>query len=323
MSVSLSDIKKRFIDERPMYDSFVHRLKEDITLVLRKDLGSLFLVEGRAKDPDSLIKKIVRKGGIEKCEYEKIRDKAGLRIVVNKRDEISTVVSILEKNFEIEGDIEWKEEGLKDNQFCYCAVHCHLSSRNFKELQSDNLECEVQIRTIFQDAWSRISHFLAYKKENSMPTVIRRRVNSLSALAEIADYTVLEIANLIKKQSTDWPITLFWDLHDLHFPYSGKDYDLELSLEVISLLKEVCSKQEIQEFKSIMENFVHNNDANLRSVFCNTLNEGGSFFLSQPEVLMIFYLLEKHKEKLIHKWQEKYSLDYLADLANLWGTSLE
>ena len=44
---------------------------------------------------------------------------------------------------------------------------------------------ELQIRTIIQDSWSVLDHKIKYKK--SIPGQLKRRINVLSALFELAD----------------------------------------------------------------------------------------------------------------------------------------
>ena len=52
---------------------------------------------------------------------------------------------------------------------------------------------EVQIRSMIQDAWSVLDHKIKYKK--SIPNNLKRRINVLSALFEMADREFKEIRN--------------------------------------------------------------------------------------------------------------------------------
>lgn len=62
-------------------------------------------------------------------------------------------------------------------------------TRDFKKY--GNIQFEIQIRTIIQDAWSMLDHKIKYKK--SIPHMLKRRINRLSALFEIADDEFLRI----------------------------------------------------------------------------------------------------------------------------------
>jgi len=57
------------------------------------------------------------------------------------------------------------------------------------------LRFEVQIRTIIQDAWSTLDHKIKYNQ--SIPLDIKRRINTLAALFELADREFFSI----KKQT--------------------------------------------------------------------------------------------------------------------------
>jgi hypothetical protein len=67
------------------------------------------------------------------------------------------------------------------------------------------LTFEVQIRSLIQDAWSVLDHKIKYKK--SIPNNLRRRINVLSALFELADREFKEIRNateeLIQQATVD------------------------------------------------------------------------------------------------------------------------
>ena len=54
-----------------------------------------------------------------------------------------------------------------------------------------NERFEVQIRSIIQDAWSTLDHKIKYKK--NIPNDLKRQINALAALFEIADREFTQI----------------------------------------------------------------------------------------------------------------------------------
>lgn len=52
---------------------------------------------------------------------------------------------------------------------------------------SKKLACEIQLRTVVQDAWAIIQHHMVYKRESQVPTQLQRRLNSLAGLFETVD----------------------------------------------------------------------------------------------------------------------------------------
>jgi ppGpp synthetase/RelA/SpoT-type nucleotidyltranferase len=86
-----------------------------------------------------------------------------------------------------------------------------------------NIRIELQIRTVIQDAWSILDHKIKYK--NSIPQNLKRRINRLSALFEIADEEFLNIQKE-KKQSLN-PYT---KIRYCLFRLNEKDFNAILSL---------------------------------------------------------------------------------------------
>jgi hypothetical protein len=77
-----------------------------------------------------------------------------------------------------------------------------------KYLPYADLSFEVQIRSLIQDAWSVLDHKIKYKK--SIPIDLKRRINILSALFELADREFKEIRNAtteLMQQATVAPIS--------------------------------------------------------------------------------------------------------------------
>ena len=70
---------------------------------------------------------------------------------------------------------------------------------NLKPL-SDELVCEIQIRTILQDAWADVEHELIYKTEfNPFDIPLRRKLASINASLTLADITFQEIRDYQNK----------------------------------------------------------------------------------------------------------------------------
>ena len=84
-----------------------------------------------------------------------------------------------------------KLAGLQDDQFGYGALHYIValgdktSGARYEDLK--NLVCEIQVRTVMQDAWAIIDHHLVYKNEASIPSKFKRRLNTISGMFENID----------------------------------------------------------------------------------------------------------------------------------------
>lgn len=152
----------------------------------------------RIKDKDECISKFKRKYQKqledEKKEYEiknHISDLIGIRVICLYEPDIIKIQSLLEENFVvIDITDKIKDIDSTENQFGYKSLHLDLKlddRRNSlpENIQYSNLQFEVQIRTIIQDAWSVLDHKIKYKK--NIPPDLKRRINRLSALFELSD----------------------------------------------------------------------------------------------------------------------------------------
>lgn len=152
----------------------------------------------RVKDKEECVSKFKRKY-LQKIEEDGnpfeikdyITDLIGLRIVCLYENEIVKVEEILNKNFKVvEVTDRIKSLDSTENQFGYKSLHIDLKLNDERKKLPEfkkfaDFRFEVQIRTIIQDAWSVLDHKIKYKK--SIPADLKRRINRLAALFEIAD----------------------------------------------------------------------------------------------------------------------------------------
>jgi putative GTP pyrophosphokinase len=142
----------------------------------------------RVKDIDGFIEKIRRKN--YDSPFEQMTDFAAARIVHLYADDMRKIDRIINDNF-CDVVTDDKSTKLNPNEFEYRAVHYlvrlgdkHVGPR-FDGIS--NLICEIQVRTVLQDAWAVMDHHLAYKKEQAFTDSLRRKLNSLAGLLETAD----------------------------------------------------------------------------------------------------------------------------------------
>ena len=189
------------------------------TLIRQFDVGEVTKIEGRVKDQEECIKKFQRKyqGKLEADEqpYEIkdfMSDLIGIRIVCLYEDQVAVVSELLQRHFRILNvtDKTSAVESTEDS-FGYKGFHMDLALNDdmAQKFPPQIDGCfEVQIRSLIQDAWSMLDHKIKYKK--SIPTDLKRRINILSALFELADREFKEIRNAttdLIQQATVAPIS--------------------------------------------------------------------------------------------------------------------
>jgi len=189
-------------------------------LIQKSDVGEVTKVEGRVKEREECIKKFHRKyqNKLEADEkpYEIkafISDLIGIRIICLYEDQISVVAEVLKEHFKII-DVTDKISAVEGTEdlFGYKGLHMDLAPIEGMIPLPNNqgVACqpfEVQIRSLIQDAWSVLDHKIKYKK--SIPNDLKRRINALSALFELADREFKEIRTAtmeLMHQATAAPI---------------------------------------------------------------------------------------------------------------------
>ena len=155
-------------------------------------------VEGRVKDKSECVHKFTRKyrPTLEEANlpYEiapYITDLIGVRVVCLYEDELEKVAHLVRSHFDVM-EVTDKVAAVEGTEasFGYKGLHLDLrlnaSQRALPEhAPHADRSFELQVRTIIQDSWSVLDHKIKYKK--SIPGQLKRRINVLAALFELAD----------------------------------------------------------------------------------------------------------------------------------------
>ena len=172
---------------RPLYSELVR----EVTFALEEQLAVQHIkvagVVGRTKTAESVIQKIERK------QYEdplsEIDDLAGVRVICLFEADLDKIESLVRTLFSIKrfedktGDLGLDRMGYQSR---HCVVGLSPDYQGPRYNRLSGLRCEIQIRTILQDAWAQLSHNLVYKSESSIPPRVHRQLNHVSSLLEIA-----------------------------------------------------------------------------------------------------------------------------------------
>jgi GTP pyrophosphokinase len=155
-------------------------------------------VDGRVKARDECLEKFTRKYRLKLEESgtpyqirDHITDVIGLRIVCLYEDQVNKIRRVLEENFEILSVTD-KSNLIEETEaeFGYKGLHVDARLKGHRlDLPEyspyKDFSFEIQIKTVVQDSWSSVDHKIKYKK--SIPIKMKRRINTLAALFELAD----------------------------------------------------------------------------------------------------------------------------------------
>ena len=207
--------KKNLREKYESYNqSFVFIMSEIVKILQTKVvLMAQPTYKSRVKSFESYYKKILRLKP-EQVQEDKtlicLTDMMGIRMICAFLEDINIAVEQLKKIFEIK-EVEVKGSNNNFKEFGYESVHVLIkipndikkkTAKKFSDLPSldDDLVCEIQIRTILQDAWAEVEHELIYKTEfNPFDIPLRRKLASINASLTLADITFQEIRDYQNK----------------------------------------------------------------------------------------------------------------------------
>ena len=195
----IEDFKSWYENQLPYHNAAVQFFCDLISTIPKVES-----IKGRTKSFDECISKFKRKYlpllKPEESNFEirnLLTDMIGIRAICFYSEEVYEIRRSLKKYFR-ETEITDKSNQLEktDDKFGYKSLHLQLVLKSGLEGVAEahkfrNIKIELQIRTVIQDAWSTLDHKIKYKK--SIPQNLKRRINRLSALFEIADDEFLNI----------------------------------------------------------------------------------------------------------------------------------
>lgn len=147
------------------------------------------LVDSRVKSWPSTLRKLTNEEGAERdaAIYERVSDLVGLRLVCNNLEDVYRIRDLIAATADLQ--IIGEQDYIKEPQpNGYRALHVTVE---YQLLMSGGIEtvlpCEIQIRTLAQDMWARLSHYDIYKNAGEIPAHILKSSQRLSSMLAVAD----------------------------------------------------------------------------------------------------------------------------------------
>lgn len=203
----LNNFKQWYENNKDNYKKAADYVKKQICFTLKEHNIIPAYIKSRTKDANSAYdkaKKYEIKNGERTLKYtdpkNQIMDFAGVRVVLYLPFELEAVINIFENLFKddiLEKESENKLDKLGKNTVGYLSVH-YVLKLNPKEAiyrELKGLKCEVQIRTILEDAWAQIFHDRLYKNYYLTNPKAERQVNLLSGSLELIDDKINDLAS--------------------------------------------------------------------------------------------------------------------------------
>ncbi len=202
---------------KKIYESYSEEFQEILSNVQKKlhdviKLLSLPTYKARIKSFDSYYKKVLRQKSVQAEKADclvTLTDMIGIRVICAFLEDLATVEKEITAAFDVI-EIERKGADQSFREFGYESVHILVKipfdclPKNMDLPIPDDMVCEIQVRTILQDAWAEVEHELVYKSEfNPFDKPLRRKLASINASLTLADMVFQEIRDYQNKLQSE------------------------------------------------------------------------------------------------------------------------
>jgi len=318
---------KQIVESWETDEAIYKELEDLIAKFIESEIYSLEVYPSifhRVKPLVSIIKTSLKKNK----EYLNINDKLGFRIVVHFKSELDKINTFIKSSFRVK-HYERKADKLKFDRLGYLSDHFEVTiDKNNSYFKSH--ECfteiifEIQVRTLCQHAWADVEHALIYKQDMSLDENQKRRIFRLTSLFEICDDEFDSLNSFLISLPEYRIFSLLKTLEGKFFKYAKRDYDKEFSLYILTILKDVfVSDKEIIETIHELDNFFKVNHDRIVNIFYERENQLNiNPFLSQPEIFLIWFLIDERQYDLIRIWKDSFDIEDLYDISIWWGNPI-
>ncbi|MNO30473.1 GTP pyrophosphokinase YwaC [compost metagenome] len=157
-------------------------LQEEFQLL--HDYNPIEHTKSRLKSPESIMKKLFRKGGAESLSDIKnvIHDIAGIRITCSFISDIYRISQMLQNQKDL-NIISIKDYIKNPKPNGYKSLHMLVEVPVFMSDREELICVEIQIRTIAMDFWASLEHKIFYKYNEAVP---ERLLHDLKVAADTA-----------------------------------------------------------------------------------------------------------------------------------------
>jgi len=321
--MKIDDDLKRWKREEPRY----HELKRYLCSSLKPlflSNGINVVIQARVKTGLSLYKKLIEKRNKKRYSYERMRDKLGVRIICKFQVEIPTICKIIDDNYDVkktENMIENYPPEIQGYKGTHKDTKLKSTDKNYKKFKG--LFFEIQIRTLCDNVWADIYHDVGYKPENMPTDDAKRELYCLGGVLEIADKCFSGVYQDIASTDILSPEFMLYFLTDPFYRIFASSYRINYSKENLKFFIPLLNSNginSVEDFKKEIATFINERGDLLRRISEERRDEFlRNPLISQPEVLIIFYLIEKDKFNLKKEWEKQFVMRYLEDLSTWWG----
>ena len=163
-------------------------------------------IDSRLKSPQSMMKKLARKGLPQTLEAAEanLNDIAGVRIICNYLEDIYRIADLLQRQRDVEF-VHRRDYIENPKESGYRSLHLVIRIPVFLSSHTELVPVEVQIRTIAMDFWASLEHQLRYKSNHETTQQLRRRLQHCAEASAALDREMQDIYREINGCASDAP----------------------------------------------------------------------------------------------------------------------
>ena len=161
-------------------------------------------IETRIKEPESLIKKMLRNNvsfDLSILENQ-IYDIAGVRVVCSFIQDIYAIIEMIQDNEEIT-IIKTKDYIKNPKPSGYRSFHMILKVPVYLTTGKEYVYVELQIRTMAMDFWASLEHRIKYKYDGIIPEDVQKELIQCAEIISQADKQMMHLHNKVKEVNND------------------------------------------------------------------------------------------------------------------------
>jgi ppGpp synthetase/RelA/SpoT-type nucleotidyltranferase len=284
-------------------------------------------VTARAKDVRSFHKKIFAKGYAD--PWQDVTDKSGVRAVVQIARNVDELLAQLKLEFGSDLiRVEDKREVIDPTSLSYSGVHVQVVAEH-QTTDYETIECEIQLRTTAQDAWSIVSHQVLYKPLLSLPPAMQHAMYRLVALVEMFDEEVQRVMDMLPTLPGAEVLDLLEVAEAKFLSIAHSPSNREVSVQILQVVAKSIEPTERADYGLILDAFVESERSKSETLFDqygahSAVSYVPSYMLlGQAESLIILERLTTRPHALAAVWREHDLPDeYLESLAGAAGIAL-
>ena len=227
-----SEVERWYGDNQRRYQDLAENMETLLRTILREKDIPHYSVTHRVKERETFLEKWERKQYTDPLQE---MDFAGVRIITQTTAEVKRVCAAIREEFRVDeknsGD---KSSDLASDRVGYLSVH-YVASLSEGRLglaeyaRFRDMRCEIQVRSLLQNAWAEIEHDRGYKFAGKLPPILDRRFHLVAGVLEMMDREFCALSDEI-------------DAYAKQVQHDTEEGKLDIPIDSISLLEYLDNK---------------------------------------------------------------------------------